>query len=543
MKTPQNIHSLIAKTMAKIQAQTNSRPETAENYDTAPGQKSQPAAAPDNAAGGQPADELQLSHLWFRAKDVNMLLVDIPETKRLLANYQFDYNETIKAKLLKEFPGFGKEAVAARSKAFKSRSLKTEYLDTAVDLAVMLNGHLLGLRRAKQPFREFTTNNVSLGRKMRDAGKKHGKAAHKATAYRHIRMLMTIPFINGQPFITCKRFHGSHHDYGLMLNENALIAQDNEQYNLAIIQCLRVINNGEDLSPETVENCLDMRPEFAGFFTREWLQVANHSITRNLIENNNLDKAVFVNNSEISANAEISGRDKNESRLQLPLQDSEPEHRGKVAKGNLADTPPVAPAPPAQYNAQESISPDRYHELLETYVKTAMNVMMATLYPQYLLWDEEHKLVTGYLKLYFGTYDHHRNKNSLKIFADRLGEFTRRVVLTQSYILKFPNRYVPSPGKWLNPYNEFGFAGTRKWMEAWREKEKENKDFNATKRLLAEKMLEYSKNPTVKTYTDAVKLLSRKKDNRMKEMFIGFVANRKENYSHSAFQQLQPLTN
>jgi len=498
-------------------------------------------------SGGQPTNsdgsDIELNHLWLNINPVNVLLVDIPATKRELTNAQYAYNEQLKVKLLEEFPGAGSEAVKARNKAYKSRSLKTEYIDTAVDLTVMLNAHLLGLRRGKQRFREFTTNNVSLGRKMRDAGKKHGKAAHKATAYRHIKMLMSVPFINGQPFISEKVFHGSHHDYGLKLNEQVLLAQYDDNYVQAILDGVQVINNGVNNDEKTVDNVVEMHPEFTGFFTHQWLQVATHSITRTLIENCNLDKAVFVNNS-VSASAETK-RDKNDSRLQLPLQDSELEHRGKVAEtasATLLNPPPVAPAPPANNNASANTSPEQYHELLEIYVQRALSVMMSVLYPQYLLWSEESKLVKGYLQLYFGNYAHHQNKNSMKIFADRLGEFTRRIVLTQSYVLKYPHRFVPSPGKWLNPMNAFGFAGTKKWLEASREAEKDKKDFNANKKLLAEKMLEYSKQPDVATYTNAVKLLSRKKDFRLKEMFIGFVANRKENYTHKAFNELR-ITN
>jgi hypothetical protein len=478
-------------------------------------------------------NNILLSHLWLRLNPINVLTVDITETKRHINNCQFDYNENIKEELLKEFPGTDKEAVKKRQKEFKKRSFKTEYVDTAIDIICMFNGHLLSLRKHKLPFKEFTTNNVVLGRKMRDATKRSGKPANKATAYRHVRQLMTVPFINGKPFITEKPFHGSHHDYGMVLNEEALVASENNTYNLAILQSLNVANNMQELHVEIVSKTWELRPSFSGFFSHQWLQLANHSIARTLLENNNLDKAVFVNNSEFAfANSKLTKNGELPIAPAIGKEQPELEHRGKVL-ASAGNTPPVAPAPPAHSAAQESTSLNEYRDNLERYTKSAMGVMMATLYPGYMLWTEENKIVISYLHTFFGNFDHHRDKNSMKIFADRLGEFTRRIILTQSFILKYPNRYVPSPGKWLNPLNPHGFAGTKAWLNEWKK---------GDKKTLVELMLKYQKTPDTSTFTNGMKLLSRKRDKRLAAMFSGFVVNQKETYSHEKFAEINPQT-
>jgi hypothetical protein len=486
-----------------------------------------PGAIPLTTSSGtgnqQPADGLQLSHLWLRINPLHVLRVDHTATKALLKKASEEYN----AKLKVENPA-----------GYNKLYIKPCHLRTASDILCFFNGHIDQLRRHKLTFKEFTLSNPKLAR----------KAGYRAasTAYRHVRFLMNTPFINGKPFITEKPFHGSHHDYGMVLNEEALIASENNTYNLAILQSLNVANNMQELHVEIVSKTWELRPSFSGFFSHQWLQLAKHSITRTILENNNLDKAVFVNNFEFAfANSKLTKNEELPIATAIGKEQPELEHRGK-ASAAARNTPPVAPAPPANNSAQESTSLTQYRDNLERYTKSAMGVMMATLYPGYLLWTEENKIVISYLHTFFGNFDHHRDKNSMKIFADRLGEFTRRIILTQSFILKYPNRYVPSPGKWLNPLNPHGFAGTKAWLNEWKKGEAQRADYNSDKKTLVELMLKYQKTPDTSTFTNGMKLLSRKRDKRLAAMFSGFVVNQKETYSHEKFSELltpQPTQN
>lgn len=45
----------------------------------------------------------------------------------------------------------------------------------------------------------------------------------------------------------------------------------------------------------------------------------------------------------------------------------------------------------------------------------------------------------------------------------RFVSFCERVQLAYQYLQKNPNRYVPHPLKWLSPFYEFGFCGTKEW--------------------------------------------------------------------------------
>jgi hypothetical protein len=475
----------------------------------------------------QDTSELELSHLWLRMNPVNMLRVDHTATKRLLEKAAKQYNEKLRA----ENP-LDKEGKPLYNKL----RVKPTYLKSASHIISLFNGHLDTLRRHKRNFKEFTLSNPKLARMI-------GLSTNPSTAYLHIRFLMTTPFINGKPFITSKPFHGSHHDYGMLLNEDALIAQENTAYNSSIMQCLQVANNMQELGVEIVSKTYSLRPNFSGFFSHQWLQLANLSIARSFIENNNLSNDIFVSKSK-SASADLDLNKNGEQPIAPAIGKEQPERierePGSKPMGvPQGDTPPVAAAPPAVAVTPERTSPDQYHELLESYVKSALSVIMATLYPGYLLWENEEKMLRGYIQLFFGNYQHHRDKNSLKIFADRLGQLTRRVVLTQSFIMKYPNRYVPSPAKWFNPQNPSGFAGTKAWLEAWQTGEAQRKDYNADKKTLVELMLKYNKTPDTFTFTNAMTQLARKRDKRLKTIFSEFVINRKETYTHEKFKELQ----
>jgi len=420
---------------------------------------------------------------------VNYLRVAHGETRKKLQAWADSYNETLKAE---------------NPQHYNKLRIKPCYLNTASEIIGMFNAYLDRIRKHGLEHTEFKINNPGLAKMM-------GAGTSEVTAYRHIKFLQRIGFI------TAKHFHGSHHDFGVELNEELLIAQPNLAFTAFLTEYHSLETNGE-LTVDKVFEIETQRPHFNGFFSKQWIATCKDSKASTYLENNNLDKAFCVDNSELAgASSELA------TVLEL-------EHRSKTPQPNneQEQAPPVAPAPPVK---KTDLTPKQHEEVAERFISNSLTCMMAVLYPNYMMWQQENQLVKGYLKLYYA------NCKTYKAFADRSGEFTKRVVLTQNFILKYPNRYVPSPAKWLNPMNPTGFCGTKKWFEEWKTGEAQNKDYNANKKTLVEVMQRFEKTPDTKTFENGMRLLKKKRDTRLADMFSSFVLNRKETYTHEQFKK------
>lgn len=84
------------------------------------------------------------------------------------------------------------------------------------------------------------------------------------------------------------------------------------------------------------------------------------------------------------------------------------------------------------------------------------------LWNNYPFEKEEVEKVKKFIRRYYGAIHPER---FTQVANNRLKVFCERVMLARKYVLRFPYRYIPSPGIWFDPKNEKGFRGTKKWYE------------------------------------------------------------------------------
>jgi hypothetical protein len=80
------------------------------------------------------------------------------------------------------------------------------------------------------------------------------------------------------------------------------------------------------------------------------------------------------------------------------------------------------------------------------------------------------------------------------------GIFCQRVLLTQEYLHRHPNAFVPLPSRWLDRNNLNGFAGTKKWMERLLEQRAALPQFKIELKAFGEALLELSAEPSISNF-------------------------------------------
>lgn len=78
--------------------------------------------------------------------------------------------------------------------------------------------------------------------------------------------------------------------------------------------------------------------------------------------------------------------------------------------------------------------------------------------------------------------------------------FCQRVLLARYYVSKNPGRYIPLPSIWLDRDNATGFVGTRAWYNEIKSIRESLPNYKQELKAMAEAVLEFSEEPTVKNY-------------------------------------------
>lgn len=87
-------------------------------------------------------------------------------------------------------------------------------------------------------------------------------------------------------------------------------------------------------------------------------------------------------------------------------------------------------------------------------------------------------------------------KDTRKAFVS----FCQRVLLTRYYVNGAKGRHLPLPSVWFDKGYEYGFVSTRKWLQEVKAVRQSLPNHKQELKALAEAVLEFSEEPTVKNY-------------------------------------------
>ena len=128
---------------------------------------------------------------------------------------------------------------------------------------------------------------------------------------------------------------------------------------------------------------------------------------------------------------------------------------------------------------------------LEKLVNTAWKFSQCALWPEQELSPVEEEAARGYIREYFTAS------------TDRKRAFTaliQRVILTQKYLRRDRERFLPQPSIWFNRRYPFGFAGTLPWLHRVEQQRKEVPGYLAHVEALAHAYYSYMLRPSIQRF-------------------------------------------
>jgi replication-associated recombination protein RarA len=109
--------------------------------------------------------------------------------------------------------------------------------------------------------------------------------------------------------------------------------------------------------------------------------------------------------------------------------------------------------------------------------------------------------------------------------AQRFIAFCERVQLAKNYLETNPTRFVPHPLKWLSPFFEHGFYGTKAWYLDMVQERKYIPIHRFELRVFAEAYLQYVLEPCKETYQISKKALAHYNNQDMMQVFNNTIIN------------------
>jgi hypothetical protein len=141
---------------------------------------------------------------------------------------------------------------------------------------------------------------------------------------------------------------------------------------------------------------------------------------------------------------------------------------------------------------------------------------------QSLLWsnqqftEAEIEMAEELIELYLSKTENH---------SRRFISFCERVQLAKDYLQNNPSRFVPHPLKWLSPFFEHGFYGTKNWYLDVLQERTYIPVHRFELRVFAEAYLQYILDPSKTTFTKGKNAIAHYKQTQLLQAFDSLIIN------------------
>ena len=151
---------------------------------------------------------------------------------------------------------------------------------------------------------------------------------------------------------------------------------------------------------------------------------------------------------------------------------------------------------------------------LEKLVNTAWKFSHCALWPEQEIDLVEEEATRDYIREYFtASTDKKRAYTAL----------IQRVVLTQKYIRRDRERFLPQPSVWFNRRYPFGFAGTLAWLQRVEQQRKEVPGYLAHIEALAHGYYDYMVRPSLRRFNRCRDKMLRHRATSLLQLFYNTV--------------------
>lgn len=422
------------------------------------------------------------------------LTLDLRETKKQARQKIKEFNDALKENNPQEH---------------KKLCIKGNTIHVLWSLLNFYYNHLFEMKKLKpSEMPVFKTNNAKLARNT---------GYSKSTIFRHIKRLRDADVGILLPW-SKDNFHGTKADYDIEFNPKWLIANQEGIFSIWVKWAYMKMGGLNMISMEKLREFNELRPSFlhapAGIYK---IATCNHISNR-----------TFNNINMISGVSEFTG--------QLTTQNASllsGEFTNNLVLNNLTEHGENAKGVPGAENNQHSgvnnqksfpgeknMTDER--KKIELYTYSAWNFAYTMLWKDKKFPPERIEEAKRHIFKYF-------SENNYPNYAQQvLNCFCQRIILTSRYINRAPERFVPLPDIYFDPFFKQGFAGTKQWLQNVFDKRKTNKNYYSNIKLFSKVYRDYCRDMSLQNYNKARQLLSRTKDDKLLSTFNECVLNYQE---------------
>ena len=453
------------------------------------------------------------------------LELDINQTEKRFRQYAKDYNQELhNPEFLKEQYEIHKQYKVHVQESIKSLSIKNTHILTTISIIKAYYTHLKQIERGqitKEP--KFAMNNVAIATMSGMCDR---------SSRRHVNKLLAIGFLEE------KIFRGSNTSFILKINPEFLVARPKKELNELLLKQHVQRYPESPISSITLKYFNALRPSFSDFPEGIIRTVCPHvEITPDTYNNNILSKGIVDNSLHTK-----SKRPQKLSVINNDLKDSS-------CVGNPDNKNPeqtnVRHGADQNQDYQQKIRQQSKENvaagalsLVFSFTDLAWSFVRSLLYENREFDPLQEQAAKRYIAGFFLEF---AKNNRDKRISQAYNEFATTIQIIHEYTRRKIEWQIARPEYFFDPHFRGGFYNAFKnWLPKHKHQQKQNKEWNSHKKLVAQLFRYYNANPGFERYKQCTQRLGKLKNKKFLDIFNTCVLNQENYNTQTLNQQNQP---
>jgi hypothetical protein len=456
-----------------------------------------------------------------KSTEIIYLELDINQTEKRFRQYAKDYNkELLNPDFLNEQFLIHQKYNVPVKETRKSLMIKSNTITVTIAIIKAYFSHLRQIEQAKltkEPI--FTMNNKAIASMTGMCDR---------SSRRHVNKLLATGFLNE------KIFRGTNAAFVLNINPEFLVARPNKKLSDLLISQHIGKYPGMPMSPITYKHYNSLRPSFTDFPFGIIRTVCPHIvILQDTFNNNILSKGIvdnslhtkskqphklFVINNEIQHPA-AAGRqdDKKQEQTIVRLQKKEnQDYQQKIRRAKQKNIPPAMLSS------------------IFFFTDLAWNFVRSLLYENRPFMPEQEQATKQYIAGYFLEYVKNNNPRTI---SQCYTEFITTIQIINDYTKRKVEWNIARPEYFFDPNFTGGFhRAFNEWLPKHKDRQKNNKEWNTNKKLVAQLYRYYSADPTFERFRQCTQRLGKLKNKKFLDTFNTCILD-KDKYNNQFLNQ------
>jgi hypothetical protein len=348
------------------------------------------------------------------------------------------------------------------------------------------------------------------------------------SARRHVNKLLATGFLNE------KVFKGTNTSFELKINPEFLVARPQKQLTEMLINQHVQRYPGMPINPFTYKHYTSARPSFTDFPNGILRTICPHieinpdTFNNNILSNGIVDNclhtkskrphklSVINNDLKIPAGAENPDNKNPEQTNVRQGVNQNQSYQQKIEREQQKNIPPTALS------------------LVFSFTETAWNFAHSLLYENRQFLPEQEQTAKSFIAGFFLVF---AKSNKNRRISSCYDDFVLTIQIIHEYTRKRVDWMIARPEYFFDPHFKGGFYGAAKdWLPKQKHKQKQTKDWNTNKKLVAKLYHYYSSDPTFERYRKCTQRLGKLKNKKFLDTFNACVLEN-ENYNTQFLNQ------